>query len=319
MHLQLSSKTPHNPVVVGSISVTANQYQRTDVLRILRITPRQLSGWQRAGLIAVGESFSFFDLLQLKKVRDLRARRVKPSTILASLQAMQKQVDGMTNPLVEAGTFSVGSRVAFRTEGRALEPLNGQFVMEFEDGERVIETPSKTRSIILSETAMDFFARGVALEEDPTTSGEAITNYNKVLELDPDYAPAHINLGTLHYNRGDYRQAEKCYRKAIELDPKYALAYFDLGNVLDETGRIPEAIRAYQTAVQIAPTYADAHYNLALAFEKNRQARKALAHWRAYLKLDSVGPWAIHARNQMRRLMENEKLKVVFRRSRPTD
>ena len=294
--------------------MTANQFQRTDVLRILRITPRQLSGWQRAGLIAVGESFSFSDLLQLKKVRDLRALRVKPSTIRASLQAMQQQIDGMTNPLVEAGTFSVGSRVAFRTAGRALDPLNGQFVMEFDGGERVVETPSKARSIMLTETAADFFARGVALEEDPTTSSEAIENYNKVLELDPDYAPAHINLGTLYYNRGDYRQAEKCYRKAIELDPKYALAHFDLGNVLDETGRIPEAIRAYETAVQIAPTYADAHYNLALAFEKNRQGRKSLKHWRAYLKLDSTGPWAMHARNQVRKLIENEKLRVVFRR-----
>ena len=59
-----------------------------------------------------------------------------------------------------------------------------------------------------------------------------------MLELDPDHAAAHINLGTLHYNRQEYALAEKHYRRAIEIDPRYALAYFDLGNVLDETGRV---------------------------------------------------------------------------------
>ena len=75
-----------------------------------------------------------------------------------------------------------------------------------------------------------------------------------------------------------------------------ALAYFDLGNVLDETGRMQEAINSYKTAIQLAPTYADAHYNLALAYEKLRQPRSALRHWKAYVRLDTVGPWAVHAK-----------------------
>ena len=78
------------------------------------------------------------------------------------------------------------------------------------------------------------------------SAAEAIASYQKVLKLDPDYAPAHINLGTLYYNQSDYEQAEAHYRKAIEADPRYALAYFDLGNVLDETQRVEEAIAAYK-------------------------------------------------------------------------
>ena len=146
---------------------------------------------------------------------------------------------------------------------------------------------------------MDLFARGVALEEDPSSADEAISNYSKVLDLEPDYAPAHINLGTLYYNQSDYELAEEHYRKAIECDPRYALAYFDLGNVLDETQRLDEAIAAYEAALQLAPTYADAHYNLALAYETCAEPpRLALKHWRAYLKLDAQGPWAVHARAQ---------------------
>ena len=140
--------------------------------------------------------------------------------------------------------------------------------------------------------------------------------YQQVLELDPDHAAAHINLGTLHYNRQEYALAEKHYRPAIEVDPRYALAYFDLGNVLDETGRVAEAIQTYSTALQLAPTYADAHYNLALAYEKIKEPRKALKHWRAYVKLDTVGPWAVHARNQIQRILQADGLKLMSGQAR---
>jgi tetratricopeptide (TPR) repeat protein len=291
-----------------------NYFERSDLLRILRITARQLSGWQRAGLIAASDSFSFFDLLQVKKVRDLRAKRVKSAAILASLQAMQARVAGMENPFLEAGSFSIGSRVAFRTGGKALDPIDGQLIMDFGKSGQVLETTARFRPVSVGESAMDLFARGVALEEDPASAGEAIASYNKVLELEPDYAPAHINLGTLYYNQSDYELAEEHYRKAIECDARYALAYFDLGNVLDETQRLEEAIAAYKSALKLAPTYADAHYNLALAYERSRQPRLAIKHWRAYLKLDGQGPWAVHARSQYKRLLESEKLKVVYRR-----
>jgi len=289
-----------------------HRYRRADVIRILRITARQLVQWQKAGLVAVADSYSFFDLLQMKKIRDLRAKRVRSAVIRESLQAMLKQVAGMENPLVEAGTFSTGTRVAFRHEGHALEPTSGQFVMDFSPADRVV--PHNVKSMRTAETTSEYFARGVALEEDPRSQSEAIAAYRKVIELDSTHAAAYINLGTLYYNRQDYVHAESHYRKAVEVDPRYALAYFDLGNVLDETGRVNDAIKAYKTALQLAPTYADAHYNLALAYEKTRQSRAALQHWRAYIRLDSSGPWATHAKNQVRRILENEGLKVVYRK-----
>lgn len=291
-----------------------NTYHRADVLRILHITPRQLSGWQRAGLVAVGESFTFFDLLQLKKVRDLRTQKVRPSVIRESLRAMQEAVGGMENPLVEAGAFKVGTRVAFRHKGKALDPIDGQFVMDFaETGGSAVLNERSVRPMLAPETTADFFARGVELEDDPGSQQEAVAAYHKVLEIEPNFAPAHINLGTIHYNSQDYTLAEFHYRKAIECDPRYALAYFDLGNVLDETGRVPEAIKSYKTALTLAPTYADAHYNIALAYERTRESRKALMHWQAYVKLDAAGPWAIHAKTQIRRILDADRLKLVRR------
>ena len=291
-----------------------HRYHRADVLRILRITAQQLGQWQKAGLAPVGEAFTFFDLLQLKKIRDLRAKRVRPAVIRESLLAMQKQVAGMENPLLEASTFLTNAHVVFRHQGHAVDPIAGQFVMDFAPGDRVV--PANVKSIRTTETPAEYFARGVALEDDPSAHAEAIANYKKVLELEPGHAAAHINLGTLFYNRQDYLNSEKHYRLAVEADPRYALGYFDLGNVLDETGHLPEAIRAYKTALQLAPTYADAHYNIALAYEKAREPRMALKHWRAYAKLDTSGPWSTHAHSQIARILASDALKVVYRRKK---
>ena len=140
-----------------------------------------------------------------------------------------------------------------------------------------------------------------------------VSRHHCVLEIEPQHAAAHINLGTLYYNRQDFASAEQHYRAAVAADPRYALAYFDLGNVLDETGHVDDSIAAYRNAIQLAPTYADAHYNLALAYERKGEPRLALQHWKTYLKLDNNGPWAVHARNQVARILEADKLKIVYK------
>lgn len=294
-------------------------YSRNDLLRILHITPRQLANWERIGLLASAQAYSFADLLEIKKVRDLCAMNVRPTMIRESLDAMRKQSAGVEKPLLEAGAWSTKKhRVAFRHDGKLLEPIAGQFLMDFTEREKVLTStpiPRPTPSPREAEAA-SWFARGIALEEDPSTQTEAIAAYHKVLDIDPVHAAAHINLGTLYYNRQDFALAERHYRQALEADPRYALAYFDLGNVLDETGRVAEAIQTYKTALQLAPTYADAHYNLALAYEKTREPRKALKHWQAYIRLDTAGPWSVHARSQIKRILQADGLKLVHSKPR---
>jgi tetratricopeptide (TPR) repeat protein len=295
-------------------------YSREDVIRILRLSPRQLGAWEKSGLLRAASRYTFFDLLQVKKVRDLCARRVRPIEIRESVSAMQKQAAGLENPLLEAGAINAGRhRVAFRHEGKLLEPIAGQFMLDFSPEEKVVTSVPVGKNSAAPNSddraavdAAELFSRGVALEEDPRNQAQAIAVYLRVLELDPQHAAAHINLGTLHYNRQDYKSAEEHYRRALGIDVRYALAHFDLGNVLDETGRVSEAIQTYLTAIQLAPTYADAHYNLALAYEKVKEPRKALKHWQAYVRLDGMGPWATHARAQIKRILKADPLKLVF-------
>jgi len=223
------------------------RYSRSDLLRILHIAPRQLQNWERSGLIQASEEYSFFDLLQIKKVRDLCGKRVRPAVIRQSLDAMLKQASGMENPLLEASAYESRHRVAFRHEGRLLEPIAGQFMFDFgSEEQKIVTSPRRNGPELVMTGIADLFARGITLEESPSTQTEAIDVYLKVLDMDPEHAAAHINLGTLYYNRQEYSLAENHYRSAIEIDPRYALAYFDLATCsmrLDASARQSRHIR----------------------------------------------------------------------------
>jgi tetratricopeptide (TPR) repeat protein len=293
-----------------------NRYSRQDVLRILRISSRQLNAWEKVGLIAVTADYGFQDLVQLRKLRDLRAMRVSASSIRASLRAM-KAVSGMANPLLEAGVTRRGPRLVFRHSGSTMDPVAKQFEFDFEAGSsRLAAVDAGVLPAFQRQNQIgDLFFAAVRCEEQGNTS-EAMALYEETLRL-AEHAPAAINLGTILYNQRDFAKAEQYYRRATLANPEYALAFFDLGNVLDELKRLPEAIEAYRAAIRLAPTYADAHYNLALAYERSNERRRALRHWLAYARLDPIGPWANHARLQAKKILEREDLKVVWRSPKP--
>jgi tetratricopeptide (TPR) repeat protein len=296
-------------------------YSRQDVLRILQISSHQLQGWERAGLIPPQQIYSFQDLGQLRILRVLREDDVPAASIRDSIMAM-KAVSGMSNPLLEASLVRTGTRLAFRHHGSLVDPIRRQLLFDFErfdrsgqkSGGSVSSQPATLRNLTEpgAHGIQERFLSAVQAEE----AGEkqrAITLYEEILGLDPDYAPASINLGTLHFHLRQFGKAEEFYRRATISDPGYVLAYFDLGNVLDELERLDESIAAYCQAVALAPRYADAHYNLALAYERKGLHRPALRHWQCYVRLDNRGPWADHARSQIRKLLSREKLSIASR------
>jgi tetratricopeptide (TPR) repeat protein len=290
-------------------------YSRQDVLRILQISSRQLQGWERAGLIPQQQVYTFQDLGQLRTLRALREEDVSAASIRDSIVAM-KAVAGMANPLLEASLVRTGTRLAFRCEGAMVDPIRRQLLFDFERLERypAVPAPSPLRRPGTGQPRdlNDLFLAAVQAEE-AAEKHHAIALYEKILARDPGYAPAYINLGTIHFHLRQYGRAEELYRQATEADPGYVLAFFDLGNVLDELERLDESIAAYKQAVVLAPRYADAHYNLALAYERKAERRAALRHWEAYVRLDRNGPWADHARGQIRKLLDREKLTLAWR------
>ncbi|WP_269609224.1 tetratricopeptide repeat-containing sulfotransferase family protein [Prochlorococcus marinus] len=91
---------------------------------------------------------------------------------------------------------------------------------------------------------------------------EAEISLRKAIELNPDYAKAHLNLGNILRDLGKLQEAEISLRKAIELNPDYAKAHSNLGNILNDLGKSQEAEISLRKAVEIKPDLAEAHYNL---------------------------------------------------------
>lgn len=108
----------------------------------------------------------------------------------------------------------------------------------------------------------------ILLESGRTT--EAVAEYRAAVRLDPDYPDAHSNLGSaLSRILGGLSEAAAELETAVRLDPENARRRAALGNVLLQMpGRMPEAIGQLETAVRIDPDDAGSHYQLGVALSR---------------------------------------------------
>src|SRR5262249_5351312 len=84
---------------------------------------------------------------------------------------------------------------------------------------------------------------------------EAEACYRKAIELKPDYAEAHYNLGNSLAQQGDLSAAEACYRKALELRPDLAEPHCNLGQVRRRQERFTEALPCLRRGDELRSEY----------------------------------------------------------------
>ena len=80
---------------------------------------------------------------------------------------------------------------------------------------------------------------------------EAIQQFQKTLELDPNYAPAHSRLGMAYANKQPYSQAVAELKKALALD-KTPERMWVLTDIYDKWGKRQEAREMLQELVRIS-------------------------------------------------------------------
>jgi len=83
-------------------------------------------------------------------------------------------------------------------------------------------------------------------------------HYRRMLELRPDLAEAHNNLGNALLSLRRYEEAAVSYRRAVALRPNAPGAHANLGNVLHALGRAQEALIHCRRALELEPDSAEA-------------------------------------------------------------
>jgi protein O-GlcNAc transferase len=116
--------------------------------------------------------------------------------------------------------------------------------------------------------------------------------FQKVVELMPNDAEAHYNLGVILKSKGQLNQAATSYQRAITLKPDYAEAHSNLGNTLKDLGQLKDALASYRRALKLKPDSADTHNNLGTALKDLGQLNDALTSYRQAIALQPDFAWA---------------------------
>jgi len=116
---------------------------------------------------------------------------------------------------------------------------------------------------------------------------EARAHFLRALELNPEYAEAHFNLGLLLYKEpGGMPAAEDHFARAVQLSPRYAEARYYLANSLGDLGRTEEAITQYEEAIRWRANFPDAQLNLGSTLAGAGRVAEALPHFEEAVRLN---------------------------------
>jgi tetratricopeptide (TPR) repeat protein len=298
-----------------ALAAPKQAFSRGEALRLLKLSERQLSSWERQKLVAPVVSYGFKELLALRTLIKFRHSHVPPLQVRRALTALAAKLRHIPDPLTQLKIYADGKRIRVDLDGRAMEAESFQLLLNFDQNElnRLLEFKAPPSEAAADDrkrkaSAEHWFQRGLELEQTGAPNEEVIEAYRKALEFDPTSAGALVNLGTIHFNSRNWKEAERHYKLALQADPEYSLAHFDLGNLYDERGDRSKAIQHYEEAVRLAPHYGDAHYNLALLYQGSNQTMKAVRHWTAYLKLDPSSHWSAIARRELAKLRQEAVL-----------
>jgi tetratricopeptide (TPR) repeat protein len=135
---------------------------------------------------------------------------------------------------------------------------------------------------------------------------KAIATYQKALQLTPDEAPLHNNLGSIYASTGKLTEAQAEFEKAAQLDPTNAgRYYFNIGAIMYNSGKMDLALTAFNKVISLDPKNAEAYYLKGQALMgkatmsadgKVKAPDGTVEAFQQYLTLDPNGPNAAAAK-----------------------
>ena len=107
--------------------------------------------------------------------------------------------------------------------------------------------------------------------------GEAITELNQALRLNPRHYWSWLQRGICHLEQGEQALAVGDFNACVALWPDFAWSYFNRGHVLAQLGKKPEALADYGAAIERDVDFVYAYLNRALVYLDSQRPAEALA------------------------------------------
>ena len=123
-----------------------------------------------------------------------------------------------------------------------------------------------------------YYNRGNVLKELKRLD-EALTSYDRAIVFKRDYAEAYSNRGNVFKEFKRLEEALTSYDCAIECKHDFYEAYLNRGNTLQELKRLDEALTNYDRAIEFKRDYAAAHYNRGTVLQELKLLDEALTSY----------------------------------------
>ena len=130
-----------------------------------------------------------------------------------------------------------------------------------------------------------YIDRGIAYAEKGQFD-QAISEYNKALEIGPKSAGAYYNRAIAYGGKGQIDQAIDDFTKALEIDSRDAGAYYYRGVAYSSKGQFDWAIADFTKALEIDSRDAGAYYNRGIAYYFKKEYDKS---WKDIYKAQDLG------------------------------
>ncbi|MGA7805553.1 tetratricopeptide repeat protein [Bradyrhizobium sp.] len=131
----------------------------------------------------------------------------------------------------------------------------------------------------------------------------ALADCDEAIRIDRGYAPAYVNRGNVHLNKGDVERAFGDFNEAIRLDPGNAWAYNARGDLYKNKGDFGHALADFSESIRLDPNYAMAYFFRGELYKTEGDFEHALADLNQSIRLDPNNAMADFTRGCVSYLM----------------